>query len=130
MGLFSVVEQKVVARHPAQDHTFEPVQVVETIAGGFPHRGQQRLSRILAHQPKQLAQGNAKDGNVTEARGMVGIDARNNYVYSPEKFVAIVGVDDLVVVETEDAILITTRERSQDVRRVVSELTGKHDELI
>jgi hypothetical protein len=34
-------------------------------------------------------------------------------------------------VETEDAILITTRERSQDVRRVVSELAaGKHDELI
>jgi mannose-1-phosphate guanylyltransferase len=78
----------------------------------------------------QLAQGNGKDGNVTEARGMVGIDARNNYVYSPEKFVALVGVDDLVVVETEDAILITTRERSQDVRRVVSELAGKHDELI
>jgi mannose-1-phosphate guanylyltransferase len=79
----------------------------------------------------QLAQGNAKDGNVTEARGMVGIDARNNYVYSPEKFVALVGVDDLVVVETEDAILITTRDRSQDVRRVVSELAaGKHDELI
>jgi len=61
---------------------------------------------------------------------MVAIDARNNYVYSPGKFVALVGVDDLVVVETEDAILITTRERSQDVRRVVSELTGKHDELI
>ena len=61
---------------------------------------------------------------------MVAIDARNNYVYSPEKFVALVGVNDLVVVETEDAILITTRERSQDVRRVVSELAGKHDELI
>jgi mannose-1-phosphate guanylyltransferase len=78
-----------------------------------------------------LAQGNAKDGNVTEARGMLGIDARNNYVYSPEKFVALVGVDDLVVVETEDAILITTRDRSQDVRRVVSELAARnHDELI
>ena len=30
-----------------------------------------------------------RDGNVTEARGLVGIDARNNYVYSPEKFVAL-----------------------------------------
>ena len=39
-------------------------------------------------------------------------------------------MDDLVVVETEDAILITTRERSQDVRRVVSALAGKHDELL
>jgi hypothetical protein len=36
----------------------------------------------------------------------------------------------MVVVETEDAILVTTRERSQDVRRVVSELTGKNDALI
>jgi mannose-1-phosphate guanylyltransferase len=78
----------------------------------------------------QLAHGNAKDGNVTEAKDMLSLDAHNNYVYSPEKFVALVGVDNLVVVETEDAILITTRERSQDVRRVVSELTGKHDELL
>jgi mannose-1-phosphate guanylyltransferase len=78
----------------------------------------------------QLAHGNAKDGNVTEARDMLSLDAHNNYVYSPEKFVALVGVENLVVVETEDAILITTRERSQDVRRVVSELAGKHDELL
>jgi mannose-1-phosphate guanylyltransferase len=78
----------------------------------------------------QLAQGNAKEGNVTEAKGSLALDARNNYVYSPQKFVALVGVENLVVVETEDAILITTRERSQDVRRVVSELAGKHDELI
>jgi mannose-1-phosphate guanylyltransferase len=78
----------------------------------------------------QLARGQAKDGNVIEGSDLVAIDARNNYVYSPEKLVALVGVDDLVVVETEDAILITTRERSQDVRRVVSELAGKHDELL
>jgi mannose-1-phosphate guanylyltransferase len=78
----------------------------------------------------QVGKGNVKDGNVTESNDMVAVDARNNYVYSPQKFVALVGVDDLVVVETEDAILITTRERSQDVRRVVSELAGKHDELL
>jgi mannose-1-phosphate guanylyltransferase len=78
----------------------------------------------------QLAQGNAKDGNVTEAKDMLAIDARNNYVYSPQKFVALVGVEDLVVVETDDAILVTTRERSQDIRRVVNELAGSHDELI
>ena len=78
----------------------------------------------------QLAQGHAKDGNVTEAKDMVAIDACDNYVYSPSKFVALVGVDNLVVVETDDAILITTRERSQDVRLVVKELTGKHDDLL
>jgi mannose-1-phosphate guanylyltransferase len=77
-----------------------------------------------------VSRGNAKNGNVTEGKDSIAIDARNNYVYSPGKLVALVGVDDLVVVETDDAILITTRARSQDVRRVVSELAGKHDELL
>jgi mannose-1-phosphate guanylyltransferase len=38
-------------------------------------------------------------------------------------------VNDLVVVETEDALLITTRERSQDVGKVVAELkqAGRED---
>lgn len=79
----------------------------------------------------QLSRGNGdKDGNVTEGKGGVAMDARNNYVYSPGKYVALIGVDNMVVVETDDAILVTTRERSQDVRRVVSELTGKNDALI
>ncbi len=39
-----------------------------------------------------------------------------------EKFVAVVGVNDLVVVETEDALLITTREHAQDVGKVVKYL--------
>jgi mannose-1-phosphate guanylyltransferase len=78
----------------------------------------------------QVSRGKAKEGNVTEATDTVAIESRNNYVYSPGKLVALVGVDNLVVVETDDAILITTRERSQDVRRVVSELAGKHDELL
>ena len=38
------------------------------------------------------------------------------------KFVAVVGVSDLVVVETDDALLITTRENSQDVGKVVKYL--------
>jgi mannose-1-phosphate guanylyltransferase len=50
-------------------------------------------------------------------------------VFSPKKTVALVGVKDLVVVETDDAILITTREGSQDVGKVVAELknAGRHD---
>jgi mannose-1-phosphate guanylyltransferase len=50
------------------------------------------------------------------------IDAHRNYVYAPGKVVALVGVDDLVVVDTGDCLLITARERSQDVGKVVSEL--------
>jgi len=50
------------------------------------------------------------------------IDAERNYVYAPGKVVALVGVNDLVVVDTGDCLLITARERSQDVGKVVSEL--------
>ena len=50
------------------------------------------------------------------------IDSQRNYVYAPGKVVALVGVNDLVVVDTGDCLLITARDRSQDVGKVVSEL--------
>ena len=43
----------------------------------------------------------------------------------PGKFVAALGVNNLVVVETEDAFLITTREQAQDVGKVVKYLDEK-----
>jgi mannose-1-phosphate guanylyltransferase len=70
-------------------------------------------------------------GNVMETAGAVVLNARNNYVFSPKRFIALVGVEDLVVVETEDALLITTRHHSQDVGKVVKELAARgHEELI
>ena len=53
------------------------------------------------------------------------LDAEGNYLHSPGKFVAAVGVRNLVVVETEDALLVTTRERAQDVGKVVAFLDAK-----
>jgi mannose-1-phosphate guanylyltransferase len=71
------------------------------------------------------------DANVIDSGRDVVIDARGNYVYAPGKMVVLVGVDDLVVVETDDALLITTRSRSQDIGKVVKTLseTGQ-EELI
>ncbi len=73
-----------------------------------------------------LAKGAYADGdaNVVQTAGSVAINATGNYVYSPKKFVALVGVSDLVVVETDDGILITTRNNSQDVGKVVKHLTA------
>lgn len=71
------------------------------------------------------------DGNITDASGRMTIDAENNYVYSPKKFVALVGVKDLVVVDTGDALLVVDRAHSQDVGKLVKELRNHgHDELI
>jgi mannose-1-phosphate guanylyltransferase len=72
-----------------------------------------------------LSKGTASEGNVVSASGMFTLDAQGNYIYSPEKFVAAVGVHDLVVVETDDALLITTRERAQDVGKIVQHLDVK-----
>jgi mannose-1-phosphate guanylyltransferase len=71
------------------------------------------------------------DGNVSESDGHMTIDAANNYIFSPRKFVALVGVENLVIVDTEDALLVVHRDRSQDVGKIVKELgLTEHTELI
>jgi mannose-1-phosphate guanylyltransferase len=67
----------------------------------------------------------AADGNLISAQGIFTADANRNFVHAPGKFVAVVGVNDVVVVETEDALLVTTRENSQDVGKVVKYLDEK-----
>ena len=52
--------------------------------------------------------------------GIAAMQSKGNYVYAPGKMVALLGVSGLVVVETDDALLITTRERSQDVSKIVN----------
>ncbi len=66
-------------------------------------------------------------GNVVEAANEVVIEAKGNYVFAPGMAVALVGVEDLVIVQTADALLITTRAKCQDVGKVVTELreTGR-----
>jgi mannose-1-phosphate guanylyltransferase len=59
------------------------------------------------------------------------LDAEGNLLWSPSKFVAPIGVRDLVVVETPDALLICPRDRAQDVAKVVKwlEQQGRKDLL-
>jgi mannose-1-phosphate guanylyltransferase len=69
-------------------------------------------------------------GNVVVGR-VVAVDAAGNIVHASGRTVALVGVDDLVVVEEDDALLVTRRERVQDVRRVIEilEEQGRDDLL-
>jgi mannose-1-phosphate guanylyltransferase / mannose-6-phosphate isomerase len=60
-------------------------------------------------------------GNVRVGRG-VDVDSRNNIIYSSDRLVATLGIDDLVVVDTTDATLVLPKERAQDVRMVVDAL--------
>ena len=67
-----------------------------------------------------------KDANGIAARGnFIGIDAADSLVHSPGKLVALVGVRDLLVVETDDALLVCRRGRSQDIRGLVEAIERK-----
>ena len=57
---------------------------------------------------------------------LVAEDAHDNYVWAPGKLVALIGVEGLVVVDTEGALLITSKERSEEVKTIVERL--KRDE--
>lgn len=61
------------------------------------------------------ADGNAHHGDV------IAVDSRNSYAYA-QRLVALVGVDDIVVVETDDAVLVARKDRVQDVKQVVAQL--------
>ena len=72
-----------------------------------------------------------KPGANVSAGPMFAADASGNYFWSPKKFVAAIGVHDLVLVETDDAILLCPRQRSQDVGKIVKWLEEqKHKHLL
>jgi mannose-1-phosphate guanylyltransferase len=64
-------------------------------------------------------------------RASLSLGSHGNMVFSPNKFVVTVGVQGLIVVETDDALLVCARDRSQDVGRAVQELNrlGRRDLL-
>lgn len=67
-----------------------------------------------------------KDADGNASRGEVFLsDARNCYVNAERRLVAVVGVDDLVVVETADAILVTHLQNSQNVKKIVAWLNSE-----
>ncbi len=65
------------------------------------------------------------EDNLIHSDAMFTLNSKGNYVYAPGKFVASIGVTDLVVVETHDALLITTRQHAQEVGKVVKYLDEK-----
>ena len=70
-------------------------------------------------------QGNACIGDV------VSLDSSECIVYSPHKTVALLGVEDLIVVEEDDVLLISRKQRCQDVKKLVEKLRSEgRDKLL
>jgi mannose-1-phosphate guanylyltransferase len=71
-----------------------------------------------------------RDGNMV--RGcFTGVETKNCIVDSPQKMVAALGVSELIIVETDDVLLVCSKEKAQEVRKIVEKLRGeKREELL
>lgn len=67
---------------------------------------------------QQDSDGNAHQGDV------IAIDCRNTYAYA-QRLVALVGLDDVIVVETDDAVLVGKADRMQEVKTVAAKLKAE-----
>ncbi|MGH7889135.1 MAG: mannose-1-phosphate guanylyltransferase, partial [Thermodesulfobacteriota bacterium] len=63
--------------------------------------------------------------NILHGEG-VCVDSSSCLVFGDKKLIAMVGVNDLVVVETDDAILVLKKDKAQDVKKVVEMLEKKN----
>ena len=61
------------------------------------------------------------EGNVVVGRH-VGLDTRSSLIYSPRRLITTVGVENLIIVDTEDALLICSADRAQEVKALVERL--------
>ncbi len=72
---------------------------------------------------EEVYQLSTKDEHGNATYGEVFTDmTMDSYIHSPEKFTALIGVDNLIVINTKDSLLICRRDRSQDVKKIVEHL--------
>jgi mannose-1-phosphate guanylyltransferase/mannose-6-phosphate isomerase len=91
-----------------------PIKMVPLAAGWSDLGAWDAVWQVLAKD----AAGNAHFGDVLTA------DSRNTLVHATSRLVSLVGVEDLVVIETADAVLVADRHRSQDVKTIVSQFNS------
>lgn len=73
---------------------------------------------------------NNDDGENKFSGNVLNQNSRNNICIAQHKLVALAGVENLVVVETPDAVLVSNREQSQDIKSVVAKLSKNFPSLI
>ncbi len=73
---------------------------------------------LLEQLPKTVA-GNAETGDV------LCRDSSNNYIHAQHKLVGLLGIDNLVIVDTKDALLVAHKDRVEDIKLIVKELDNQ-----
>lgn len=83
-------------------------------------------SDIGSFQSLYNAKPKDKDGNVLQGN-IITDDVKNSFIYGSKKLVAVSGIEDVVVVDTEDAVLVCKKENSQNVKDIYNQLKEKND---
>lgn len=103
------IDYSVMERCPSSEY---PIKMIPLDAGWSDLGAWDAVWSVLPKDPH----GNAHVGDV------LATDSRNSLVQATSRLVALVGVQNLVVVETPDAVLVADRSRSQDVKHIVNAL--------
>jgi len=69
-----------------------------------------------------------ENGN-TRNENLIAIHSKNNFVYPSERLISLVDVNDLIVVDTPDALLVSKKGNSQKIKSIVKELKGRDSDL-
>ena len=98
--------------------------VMEKAAGVFVIRGDFGWSDVGSWDEVYRLSPKDEHGNALSVK-VITFDAKNSYVYTDDKLVAAVGVEDLIIINTHDALLVCKRGSSQDVKEIVDHLRRK-----
>jgi mannose-1-phosphate guanylyltransferase/mannose-6-phosphate isomerase len=122
---FLRLEPEAFARAPQKSIDYAVMEKTDraaVVTGNFRWSDIGSWDALFDITPRDAA-GNVLQGDVTT------MDARNNIVHSDARLTALLGVEDLVVVATPDAVMVAPRARSQEVRELVNKLkAGKRPE--
>ncbi len=88
-------------------------------------RGEFGWSDVGSWNALKAVWSNDENDNAVYGKPTVAINSAHSIIYSPQKVVALVNVNDLIVVETDDALLVCHKEKAQDVKKVVEILEAK-----
>jgi len=95
----------------AQNIKVIPVDFGWNDVGSYP-----ALDEVLEHN---------KNGTVNRAKELIEVGSKNNIIIGTKKIIATIGLEDLVVVETKDALLVCKKERAQDIKKVLKEIAER-----
>ena len=94
----------------------------------IPRRHRLERCRLLAAPGRSAGNGRQarrRDRQTSSSAIIVGVDTHASLIYSPDRLIATIGMDDIIVIDTPDATLICPKSRSEEVKKIVEELKAR-----